>query len=217
MKPQSMNNSANIDQYIQDFPPEIQERLQQLRTTIREITPEAEEKISYGIPTFYLQGNLVHFGAYKNHIGFYPAPSGIQAFQEELATYEGGKGTIKFPLNKPLPVDLIKKIVAYRVEKNLEKATSKKNLRTCRNGHKYYKSSDGPTCPICEQERKPQDDFLSLLVAPARRALENKGITNIQELSKYSEEEVLKLHGFGPSSLPKLRQVLADNKLSFRQ
>ncbi|MGM0922155.1 MAG: RNA polymerase alpha subunit C-terminal domain-containing protein [Bacillota bacterium] len=94
--------------------------------------------------------------------------------------------------------------------------TSQKNIRTCNKGHKYYKSSDCPTCPICEQERKPANGFLSLLSAPARRALENNRITSLQELSKCSEKEILQLHGMGPASLPKLRTALKENGLSFR-
>ena len=96
-------------------------------------------------------------------------------------------------------------------------ATAKKNLRTCSMGHQYYKSSDCPTCPLCEQERKPSDGFLSILAAPARRALVNKNITSLHELSTYSEAEILKLHGMGPSSLPKLRSVLKANNLSFKE
>ena len=96
-------------------------------------------------------------------------------------------------------------------------ASSNKSLRTCTKGHKYYKSSDCPTCPTCEQERKPESGFLSTLSNPARRALENNGITTIQELSKYSEKDILKLHGMGPASLPKLRDALVSNGLSFKQ
>ena len=95
-------------------------------------------------------------------------------------------------------------------------AASEKNLRTCSQGHKYYKSSDCPTCPTCEQERKPESGFLSLLSAPARRALENNGITSLQTLSKYSEKEILQFHGMGPSSIPKLRSALKENGLKFR-
>ncbi|CAI9386459.1 RNA polymerase alpha subunit C-terminal domain-containing protein [Niallia sp. Sow4_A1] len=94
--------------------------------------------------------------------------------------------------------------------------TSKKILRTCDKGHKYFKSSDCPTCPICETERKPNNGFLSLLSAPARRALENNGITSLKELSKYSEKDILQFHGMGPASLPKLRSVLKENGLSFK-
>ncbi|KQL52300.1 hypothetical protein AN964_01235 [Heyndrickxia shackletonii] len=94
--------------------------------------------------------------------------------------------------------------------------TSNKNLRTCEKGHKYYKSSDCPACPICEREPIPENGFLSILSAPARRALENNGITSIQELAKYTEKEILKFHGMGPASLPKLRSALEENGLSFR-
>ncbi|MDV7767584.1 RNA polymerase alpha subunit C-terminal domain-containing protein [Peribacillus sp. CSMR9] len=94
--------------------------------------------------------------------------------------------------------------------------TSKIILRTCNKGHKYYKSSDCPICPICEQERKPDNGFLSLLSAPARRALEKNGVTSLQQLSTYSEKEILKFHGMGPASLPKLRTALQTNGLSFK-
>ena len=96
-------------------------------------------------------------------------------------------------------------------------ATSNKSLRTCDKGHQFYKSSDCPTCPICEQDRKPDSGFLSTLSNPARRALENNGITTIQELSKYTEKEILKFHGMGPASLPKLRTALETNGLTFRE
>jgi predicted RecB family nuclease len=92
-----------------------------------------------------------------------------------------------------------------------------KYLKTCTNGHQFYKSSDCPTCPICENERKPKDSFLALLVAPARRALENNGITTLEQLSKYSEQEMLSFHGMGKSTIPKLQKLMAENKLSFKQ
>ena len=91
-----------------------------------------------------------------------------------------------------------------------------KNLRICKEGHKYYKSSDCPVCPICEEQRKPENGFLSLLSAPARRALENNGVHSLQTLSTYSEKEILQFHGMGPASLPKLRNALKENGLCFR-
>ena len=117
---------ANIDEYIRQFPPETQLVLNELRQLISEAAPQAQEKISYQMPTFYLKGNLVHFAAYKNHIGFYPAPSGIAAFQKELSTYKGAKGSVQFPLNKPLPLDLIREIVEFRVNENLKNVKGKK-------------------------------------------------------------------------------------------
>ncbi|XOK64063.1 RNA polymerase alpha subunit C-terminal domain-containing protein [Paenibacillus elgii] len=95
-------------------------------------------------------------------------------------------------------------------------AASNKTLRICSNGHQYYKSSECPSCPICDQERKPDNGFLSLLSAPARRALEHHGITSLQQLSQYSEKEILQFHGMGPASLPKLRTALQENGLSFK-
>lgn len=125
-----MNNSdtlpSSIDEYIAGFPPEVQEILQQVRSTIRQAAPEAQETIKYQMPTFELQGNLVHFGAFTHHIGFYPVPSGIEAFQDELAPYLGGKGSVRFPLDQPIPYDLISRIVTFRVQENLARAAAKK-------------------------------------------------------------------------------------------
>ena len=212
-----MASALAVDQYIAAFPKDVREILNRLRSTIQKAAPEAEETINYGIPTFVLNGNLVHFGGYKNHIGFYPAPSGIVAFKKELSVYDGAKGSIKFPLDKPLPFDLISEIVKFRVQENLEKAAAKKSLRTCPKGHKYYKSSECPTCPICEQENKPADGFLSTLSAPARRALTNKGINDLKLLSKFTKKEILSLHGMGPASLPKLTSSLKKEGLSFKE
>ena len=115
----------NIDNYIASFPEETQELLERLRLTIRKAAPEAQETINYGIPTFTLKGNLVHFAAFKNHIGFYPTPSGIQAFKKEFSIYEGSKGAIRFPIDKPLPLKLVSKVVKFRVAENLKKAEMK--------------------------------------------------------------------------------------------
>jgi uncharacterized protein YdhG (YjbR/CyaY superfamily) len=109
-----------IDDYIGSCPPAIRDRLEQLRETIRKAAPAATEKISYGMPAFALEGSLVYFAAWKKHIGFYPFPSAIDAFKKELSVYEGAKGSIKFPVDKPLPIGLIIKIVKFRVKENLE-------------------------------------------------------------------------------------------------
>lgn len=115
----------SIDEYIAAFPPEIQKLLQEVRATVRAAAPQAAEKISYQMPTFFLEGNLVHFAAFKHHIGFYPAPTGIAAFAGELSQYKGSKGAVQFPLDQPLPLDLITRIVKYRVAENLNKAGKK--------------------------------------------------------------------------------------------
>jgi uncharacterized protein YdhG (YjbR/CyaY superfamily) len=106
----------NIDEYIAAFPAEVQEKLQKLRKIIRQSAPEAVETMSYQMPTFKLKKNLVHFAAYENHIGFYPAPSGIEAFKNELAGYKHDKGSVQFKLSDPLPAELIRKIVEFRVK-----------------------------------------------------------------------------------------------------
>ncbi|WP_141503878.1 iron chaperone [Paenibacillus luteus] len=115
-----------IDQYIANFPSEIQDILEKIRSVIKKAAPEATEKIGYQMPTFVLHGNLVHFAAYKNHIGLYPAPSGIEAFKQQLSPFKGAKGSIRFPLDEPIPYELIGEIVKYRVAENIEKATNKK-------------------------------------------------------------------------------------------
>ena len=117
--------SDSIDEYIIKFSPEIQEILKMLRKVIKESAPDATEKISYQMPTFVLHGNLVHFAAHKNHIGFYPTPSGVDAFKHELSEYKGAKGSIQFPIEKPLPYQLISKIVEFRVAENIKKAEGK--------------------------------------------------------------------------------------------
>lgn len=122
-------NPKSISEYISNFPDQVQVMLEELRETIREAAPEAEETINYAIPTFTLNGNLVHFAAYKNHIGFYPAPSGIEAFQSELSGYQMAKGSVQFPIEKALPLDLISKIVAFRRQENLSKEKKRKSVK----------------------------------------------------------------------------------------
>jgi len=119
----------SIDEYISQFSVEIQEILETLRNVIQESAPDAIEKISYQIPTFHLHGNLVHFAAYKNHIGFYPTSSGIAAFIHELSEYTSSKGAVQFPLDRPLPYELISKITKFRVAENIKKAEEKKKKK----------------------------------------------------------------------------------------
>jgi len=205
-----------IDLYIAQFPEATQKLLQQARATIQKAAPDAEEKMGYGIPTFTLYGNLVHFAGYKQHIGFYPGPDGIKHFSQEMSAYKQSKGAIQFPLDKALPLALITKITKYRVKQNVDKQ-KEKTLRTCPKGHQYYKSTDCPTCPICEKESKPKEGFLSLLSNPARRALEHEQITTLKKLSKFTETEILSLHGIGPASMPALRNALKKEGLSFKK
>lgn len=115
----------SIDEYIATFPEDIQALLEAVRATIKAAAPGAEERISYQMPTFVQSGNVVHFAALKNHIGFYPTSSGIEAFKDELSMYEGTKGSVKFPIDQPLPMELISKIVRFRVAENLNRAEAK--------------------------------------------------------------------------------------------
>jgi uncharacterized protein YdhG (YjbR/CyaY superfamily) len=178
----------DIDTYISTFPKDIQTILEQVRKTIKQEAPAAKETIKYGMPTFVLNGNLVFFAAFKNHIGFYATPTGHEEFKKELSPYKSGKGSVQFPLNLPIPFDIITKIVRFRVKENQEK-TEKKN---------------------------PNDGFLSLLSAPARRALENNEIKTLAQLAKFSEKEILEFHGMSKNSIPKLKEALAGQGLKFK-
>lgn len=118
--------SSEVDEFIARYPADVQKVLQKIRGIIREVAPEAKETINYGIPTFTLNGNLVHYSALTNHIGFYPTPSGIEKFKKELSKYEGAKGSVKFPLDEPIPYELIRKITEFRVKEQQAKAKKKK-------------------------------------------------------------------------------------------
>jgi len=124
-----MEQYQTIDEYIACFPDATRKILEQVRTAILEMVPGAEEAITYGIPTFKLYGNLVHFAAYKNHIGFYPGAAGIATFREALASYKLSKGTVQFPIDQPVPLDLIRMITAFRVQQNLQKAEDKRKKK----------------------------------------------------------------------------------------
>jgi uncharacterized protein YdhG (YjbR/CyaY superfamily) len=120
---------SSIDEYIATFPEEIQAILQAVRATIRAAAPGAVELISYQMPAFALHGNLVYFAVGKNYIGLYPTSSGIAAFKDELSKYEGSKGAVRFPINQPMPMDLIRRIVQFRVTENLNKAAAKSDKK----------------------------------------------------------------------------------------
>jgi uncharacterized protein YdhG (YjbR/CyaY superfamily) len=211
------NLIENIDQYISSFPTPTQNLLNQMRQVISKAAPKAKESIKYAMPTFEYYGNLVHFAAYKNHIGFYPAPSGLKAFQKEIDAFANSKGAVQFTLDKPLPIALITKIVKFRLSENETKAKLKSTKKICKQGHVFYKSSDCPTCPICASESKVTDGFMSDLSAPAQRALINKKISSLQVLASYTEKEILALHGVGKTAIPKLKAELLKAKLSFKQ
>ncbi|RAJ83175.1 uncharacterized protein YdhG (YjbR/CyaY superfamily) [Chitinophaga dinghuensis] len=184
-------NVTTIDAYIATFPPKVQKILKEVRSTIKKVAPKAEEKISYGIPTFALHGNLVHFAGYAHHIGFYPASSGISHFEKELSSYKTSKGAVQFPIDAPMPLELITTITAFRVKENEEKAAAK-------------------------VKKTKSDSLVPGLSAPACRALAGAGITTLKRLSGYTEKDILQLHGMGKSSLPIMREALEEKGLSFK-
>ena len=204
----------SIAAYINAQPVSDRALLERMRSIIAKAAPSATEIISYAMPTFYLHGNLVHFALAKNHLGFYPSPSAVTKFASKLKGYTTSKGAVQFPLDKPLPVQLITEMLRFRVKENEDKF-KKKSLRVCKNGHQYYKSSDCPVCPECEKMKKPLEGFGAELAAPARRALENAGITNVKQLAARTEREVLALHGMGKASLPVLRKMLEEAGKTF--
>ncbi len=121
------NKATTIDDYIAGFPEDVQRRLEQVRQTIRQAAPQAEETIKYAMPTYMLNGrNLVFFAAFKNHIGFYATPTGHASFKEELSRYKQGKGSVQFPLNEPMPLELIRRIVEFRVGEEGARPAKKK-------------------------------------------------------------------------------------------
>lgn len=117
---------TTIDDYVAGFPPDVRKTLRQIRATIRKAAPAAQETIKYEIPTYTLEGNLIYFAAFKSHIGIYPAPRGDPAFKDELSKYKGGKGTVQFPLDEPIPLGLIRRMVQFRVRANRDAAKAKK-------------------------------------------------------------------------------------------
>lgn len=189
----SNKNITTIDQYIRSFPADVQKALRQIRQAIREAAPTAEEKISYHMPTYTLNGKyLIYFAGWKSHIGFYPMSSAVKEFKKELSKYKGAKGSVQFPLDQPMPLALVRRIVKYRVKEREAQMKPKSTSKSV---------SDLP-------------DGLS---APALRALRQAKITSLSKLAQYREADILKLHGLGPASLPKLRAALKAQKLAFKK
>jgi uncharacterized protein YdhG (YjbR/CyaY superfamily) len=156
--------SADIDGYIRAFPKPVQAKLRQLKSIVAKAAPQAAEKISYGMPTFYLNGNLVHFAAHARHIGFYPTPSAIEAFGKELAKYQSSKGAVQFPTDEPLPADLIRRMVAFRVKESTSPALTRDDQRALA---RWAADCAGHVLRRFE-ERYPDDDRPRRALAAAR-------------------------------------------------
>jgi len=190
-----MPKAENIDAYIEQFPADVQKQLQRLRRLVKKSAPKAEETISYGMPAFRQNRVLVYFAGYKNHIGFYPTGSGIKKFAKEIQGYVHSKGAVQFPIDAPLPADLIKSIVVFRVAEDNAVADLKKQK---------------------QQTIITDKNFAAGLSAPAQRALVYAGIKTIRQLAKWSEADLLKLHGLGPSAMPKIKSLLAERGLALK-
>ncbi len=185
-----MITSKEIDEYILSFPDETQAKLNTLRLIIQKEVPNAIETFKYAMPTFDLYGNLVHFAGYKHHIGFYPAPSGLKAFKAEIEKFPNSKGAVQFPLDQELPVELIQKIVQFRIKEN--------------------------TDVFVRGNKKAVYFFVDGLSAPAQRALIANNITNLAELSNFTLTEILSFHGIGKTAIPILEKALLDHNLTFK-
>lgn len=180
--------NPSTEKYFLTFPPATQKLLHQVRATILKAAPGAVEAMKYGIPTLILTGkNLVHYAAFEKHIGFYPTPTALEEFKEELSKFKSSKGAVQFPLDKAMPVVLISKMVKFRVGEISEKAGKK----------------------------KPAADPFSSLPAHLKRALVAAGITDLVMLSKHTQQEILSLPGMGTSSMPALKKSLTSQKLEF--
>lgn len=212
------NTITSIDAFIASAPPESREKMKQLRSLLKRLAPQAEETIAYGIPTLKLNGNLVHFSGYKSHLGFYPGADGIEHFHKEISGYKSAKGSVQFPLNEPLPVQLITEILKFRIAQQMAKTkVPKSKERVCKNGHVFIKTSDCPTCPKCEQMKKPAQGLLASVSAPARRALEAAGIHQVKDLRRFSESDVMALHGIGRKVMLIIREIMSDAGIDFKK
>jgi uncharacterized protein YdhG (YjbR/CyaY superfamily) len=207
------SNANDVEAYISQHEPEVQPILQSIRSIVKTLVPGAIEMISYGIPTFKLDKKpLVYFAAFKSHLSLFPAISKDDAFEKMFGKYRSGKGTIRFSIDQPLPVTLVKKFVMFRLQEHERQMTDKKQVRT------RVKKSNAPqtiTAANTTGKTNNRGDLPAKLSAPARRALANKGIRHLVQLAQFSESDMLELHGVGKSSIPLLRNALAEKGLAF--
>lgn len=177
-----------ITAYIRSFPEPTQQLLHKIRTIILDTAPDAEESISYAMPAYKAYGKpLVYFAAYKHHIGFYATPTGHEAFEQELSGYKQGRGSVQFPLDQPVPYDLIKQIVRFKLKENERLSVRNPGM------------------------------FPDALSTPAQRALAQHNITTSEQLAQFTEKELLSLHGIGKTSIPRIREILARQGLKLKE
>ncbi len=177
-----MKTFKDVESYINSFPKPVQAILEKIRKVVKKSAPKAKEGISYGMPEYKQEGPVLYFAAFKHHIGFYPTPSGISAFKKYLSKYKSSKGAVQFPIDKPIPLAIIEKMVKFKVKENV----------------------------------KGSNEFPKMSV-PATRALVNAKIKTLKDLSKWTEVAISKLHGMGPSTIPKLKSALKLKGLTFKK
>lgn len=204
-----MQHYPDVDTYIASYPATTQRLLEQMRATIRKAAPQAEEVISYGMPAYALGTKLVYFGGHQQHIGFYPTASGIREFEQALSRYKFSKGAVQFPLDQPLPLALVTRIVKMRLK---EVTAQQAMLAASKEQKARAKAGVGKSATAAASIPSP----FATLAAPAQRALMAHNIKTLKQLAKHSEAEILAFHGVGPGSMPPMRQLLADAGLHFK-
>lgn len=211
-----------VAKYLDYWPAPKKKILNTVRECIKKAAPKGEEVISYAMPAVLFDGKRVWYAGWDKHYSIY-VPQVMDQYQQELKKYTTSKSAINFPWDEPVPVALITKITksvmalpGKAAKSKAKSAKDPKNKRLCKNGHIFYKTSDCPVCPHCEQEKLIDKPFFVQLGAPARRALENAGITTAKKLATFTKKTVLAFHGMGPSSMPKLEAALRKEKLAFK-
>lgn len=211
-----------VAKYLDYWPAPQKKILIIVRDCIKKAAPEGEDVMSYAMPAVLFDGKRVWYGGWEHHYSIY-VPQVMAQYKNELKQYKTSKSAINFPWDEPVPVALITRIAqsvmalpGKSAKAKLKSAKDPKSKRVCKNGHTFYKSSDCPTCPQCEKAKMAAKPFFVELSAPARRALENAGITSANKLALYSRKAILNLHGMGPSSMPKLEAILKKEKLTFK-
>lgn len=211
-----------VAKYLDYWPAPQKKILKIVRDCIKKAAPGGEDVISYAMPAILFDGKRVWYAGWDHHYSIY-VPQVMAQYKDELKQYKTSKSAINFPWDEPVPIALITKIAkavmalpGKSAKVKAKSAQESKNKRICKNGHTFYKTSDCPTCPQCEKTKMAAKPFFVDLGAPARRALENAGITTVKKLASYSRKAILNLHGMGPSSIPKLQAVLKKENLTFK-
>lgn len=205
-----MKTALTVSEYISGFPPQVRVRLNAMRAMIRKEVPRVTEAISYGIAAFKVsEGPVVYIAGFKNHVSFFPTSSGIRAFKSELKGYKVSTGTVQFRLDQELPLPLLKRIVRFRLEELGAKVGTER-------GSKRGAKARCDPAKVAEFDYSALAPELRVLSKPAQRALINAGLTTLSRVAAKTEKQILELHGFGPSSLPRVSKALSERGLKFK-